>query len=132
VSSQKKILVVDDDPEVREVLQRFLEQTLHYAVQAVASGEAAVAALRAAPPDLVLLDITMPGMNGIEVLKHIDRSIPVMIVSGNTDLLPAEALKQGAFAYIPKPFDFVYVEQLVPLALTRRRPPQAWVSRSGV
>lgn len=131
--ARKKILIVDDDPEIVEVLRRFLEKTPPgYRVEVVTNGEDAVAALLLEAPDLVLLDITMPGMTGLEVLKHIDRKIPVMVVSGNTDSAPAEALKQGAFAYIPKPFDFAYVEQLVPLALTQRRPPQAWVSKSGV
>ncbi len=131
-SGAKKILIVDDDPQVVEVLRRCLEKTpRHYVVQGVSNGEDAVAILRSDAPDLVLLDINIPGMNGLEVLKHIDRNIPVMMISGNTDSTPAEALKQGAFAYIPKPFDMVYVEQLVPLALTRRRAPQAWVSKSG-
>jgi DNA-binding NtrC family response regulator len=127
---RKRILIVDDDPEVVEVLRRFLENAA-YLVEVATNGEDAVAALTMERPDLVLLDLTMPGMNGVEVLKHVDRSIPVMIVSGNTDSMPAEALKLGAFAYIPKPVDFTYVEQLVPLALTQRRAPQAWVSKSG-
>jgi CheY-like chemotaxis protein len=131
--SPKKILIVDDDPDVVEVLRRFFEKTpQQYVVQAVSNGEDALASLLLDAPDLVLLDINMPGMNGIEVMKHIDRAIPVMMVTGNIDSAPAEALKQGAFAYIPKPFDLTYVEQLVPLALTRRRPPQPWVSKSGV
>ncbi len=130
----KRILIVDDDPEIVEVLRRLLGKIPHqkYVIQAVTNGEDAVASLVLEAPDLVLLDINMPGMDGIEVLKHIDRSIPVMIVSANTEGAPAQALKYGAFAYIPKPFDFTYVEQLVPLALTRRRAPKAWVSQSGV
>jgi two-component system OmpR family response regulator len=129
---RKKILIVDDDPEVVEVLRRFLEKSPEgYVVEVANNGEDAVAALVLEAPDLVLLDLNMPRMNGVEVLRHVDRNIPVMIVSGNTDSMPAEALKLGAFAYIPKPVDFNYVEQLVPLALTRRRPPQAWVSKSG-
>lgn len=128
----KKILIVDDDPEVVEVLRRFLEKGPQgYVVQTASNGAEAVEILDRDPPDLVLLDINMPGMNGLDVLKHIDRSIPVMMISGNTDATPAEALKQGVFAYIPKPFDMVYMEQLVPLALTQRRTPQAWVSKSG-
>lgn len=131
-NARKQILIVDDDPEVVEVLRRFLENGAErYLVTVATNGEDAVATLQVQKPDLVLLDLTMPGMNGVEVLKHVDRAIPVMIVSGNTDAMPAEALKLGAFAYIPKPVDFTYVEQLVPLALTQRRAPQAWVSKSG-
>jgi CheY-like chemotaxis protein len=132
-NASKKILIVDDDTDVLEVLRRLLEKPpFEYTIQTVSNGEDAIAALVLEAPDLVLLDINMPGIDGIEVLKHIDRAIPVMIVSGNTDSGPAEALKHGAFAYIPKPFDFVYVEQLVPLALTQRRAPKAWVAESGV
>jgi CheY-like chemotaxis protein len=131
--ASKKILIVDDDPDVVEVLRRLLEKLpFEYVVQTVSNGEDAIAALVVEAPDLVLLDINMPGMNGIEVLKHIDRSIPVMVVSATTGSAPAEALKHGAFAYIPKPFDFVYVEQLVPLALTQRRAPKARVSDADV
>ncbi len=122
----KKILIVDDDPEVVEVLSRFFERTPdEYVVQAVTNGEDALAALMMNTPDLVLLDINMPGMSGIEVMRHIDRQIAVIMVTGNVDSAPAEALKLGAFAYIPKPFDLSYVEQLVPLALMRRRTPKA-------
>jgi CheY-like chemotaxis protein len=121
----KKILIVDDDPEIVEILRRCLEGTFtSYTIQTVTNGTDAVAAIAADTPDLVLLDINMPGLNGLEVMKQIDRQIPVMIVSGNTDAAPGEALKFGAFAYIPKPFDIAYVEQLVPLALMRRRVPK--------
>ena len=121
----KKILIVDDDPEVVEVLSRFFQKTPEdYAVQTVTNGEDALAALTISAPDLVLLDINMPGMSGIEVMKHIDHQIAVIMVTGNVDEAPAEALKLGAFAYIPKPFDLAYIEQLVPLALMRRRAPK--------
>jgi CheY-like chemotaxis protein len=131
--TRKKILIVDDDPDVVEVLRRLLEKSPpQYVIQAVSTGEDAVAALLLDAPDLVLLDITMPGMDGLEVMKHIDRTIPVVIVSGNADRSPGEALKLGAFAYIPKPFDFAYIEQLVPLALTQRRAPKARVSGAEV
>jgi DNA-binding NtrC family response regulator len=132
-SAPKKILIVDDDPDVVEVLQRFFEKTPEdYAVQAATNGEDAIAALTRETPDLVLLDINMPKVNGLEVLKHVDRSIPVMILSGNIDSAPAEALKRGAFAYVPKPFDLMYVETLVPLALSQRRTPKAHVTEADV
>ena len=125
-TAPKKILIVDDDAEVVEVLTRFFQkEPTEYDVQAVTNGEDALASLVIRTPDLVLLDINMPGMNGLEVMKHIDRQIAVIMVTGNVDSAPAEALKLGAFAYIPKPFDLAYVEQLVPLALMRRRPPKA-------
>ena len=131
-SGPKKILIVDDDPEVVEVLSRFFQKTPEdYEVQAAMNGEDALAALMLSVPDLVLLDINMPGMSGLEVMKHIDPQIAVIMVTGNVDEAPAEALKLGAFAYIPKPFDLTYVEQLVPLALTRRRIPKARAVQSA-
>jgi CheY-like chemotaxis protein len=128
----KRILIVDDDPEVVEVLTRFFERTpADYEVQAVTNGEDALAALLLRAPDLVLLDINMPGMSGLEVMKHIDRHIAVIMITGNVDEAPAEALKLGAFAYIPKPFDLAYVEQLVPLALMRRRVPKVRAAQTA-
>lgn len=132
-SGAKRILIVDDDPEVIEVLSRFFNKTPQdYSVEAVTNGEDALASLTLQAPDLVMLDINMPGMNGMEVMKHIDRQIAVILITGNVDAAPGEALKLGAFAYIPKPFDLSYVETLVPLALTRRRPPKVFVAESGV
>jgi CheY-like chemotaxis protein len=125
----KKILIVDDDPGVVEVLKCFFEKTPDdYTVQTATNGEDALAAVLLSTPDLVLLDINMPGMSGIEVMKHIDHQIAVIMVTGNVDSTPAEALKLGAFAYIPKPFDLAYVEQLVPLALMRRRVPRTRIT----
>lgn len=124
----KQILVVDDDPSVVDLFHSFFEKTPgKYVVHEVLNGEDAVASVRRSPPDLVLLDISMPGMDGFEVLKRIlsiDRRIAVMMVSGNSDADPSRALRIGAFAYIPNPTDLAYMEQLVPLALERRRPPK--------
>ena len=72
-------------------------------------------------PDLVLLDIALPGMNGIEVLKRlrsINPTTKVIMVTGNTDpQLAREALQLGAVAYIDKPFDFAYLKRVIDMAL---------------
>jgi len=72
-------------------------------------------------PELVLLDIALPGMNGIELLKRIRSLIPttrVIMVSGNTDpVLAREALELGALAYVDKPFDFAYLKRVIAMAL---------------
>src|SRR5262249_1870157 len=93
------------------------------------SGEAGLAALAKHRPDVVLLDISMPGMSGLEVLKRIrlfDASIPVIMVTAAPHQATSEALRHGAFAYIPKPFDFPYIDHLVRLATGGRasKPPQ--------
>ena len=65
----------------------------------------------------MLLDINMPRMNGVEVLKDvkkIDESIAVIMVTANEQVsLAADALKSGAFGYVPKPFDFRYLDHMV-------------------
>jgi len=72
-------------------------------------------------PELVLLDIALPGMNGLELLKRIRSIIPstgVIMVSGNTDpVLAREALELGALAYVDKPFDFAYRKRVIAMAL---------------
>jgi len=76
----------------------------------------------------VLLDINMPRMNGIAVLKdikQIDDSIAVIMVTANEQVtLAAEALKSGAFGYVPKPFDFRYLDHMLATIFDRRRGPQ--------
>jgi two-component system C4-dicarboxylate transport response regulator DctD len=77
----------------------------------------AVAAQR---PDVVFLDINMPGPSGLDVLKalrRVDASIPVVMVTVNTEVaVVQECLREGAFAYVPKPFDLKYVEHMAALA----------------
>jgi DNA-binding response OmpR family regulator len=72
-------------------------------------------------PDLVLLGVALPGLNGIEVLKRIraiNPAIGVIMVTGNTDpRLAREALELGAIAYVDKPFDFAYLKRVVVMAL---------------
>lgn len=72
-------------------------------------------------PELVLLDLALPGTNGIELLKRIRSTNPttrVIIVTGNTDpALAREALELGALAYIDKPFDFAYLKRGIAVAL---------------
>ena len=126
MSKAKRILVVDDEPIVATCLRDLLERSGGCTVETAATGEEGVTAVRRQRPDLVLLDITMPGIDGLEVLKRIrafDRSIPVIMVtgSGNLDAL-GTAVKQGAFGYIPKPFNLDYVRHFVALALQCYRP----------
>jgi DNA-binding response OmpR family regulator len=121
----KRILVVDDDPAVCQALCDCLTNMSElHSVEMAPNGEAALSAVRSKRPDLVLLDVTMPGANGVTVLKEIriiDRTIPVIMVTGVDDAgVMADALNNGAVAYIGKPFDLRYVENLVALALQPR------------
>ncbi len=87
------------------------------------NGVDALNAIRRQRPDVVLLDVKMPGMSGVEVLKAIkqlDDSIAVIMVTANEQVaLAAEALKSGAFGYVPKPFDFRFLDHTLTAILNR-------------
>ena len=101
------ILVVDDEETIREGMRRILEAE-GYRVCTSASGEAAAERIQEEDFDLVITDLKMPGMDGIEVLKSIrilQPDVPVMIITGYSTVETAvEAMRQGAFDYIAKPF----------------------------
>jgi DNA-binding NtrC family response regulator len=124
VSGEKVILVVDDDPGVRAVLVAYFQLEYvprGYAVETASDGAAAVAAVRSRRPALVLLDIEMPGMDGVAALRGIhavDPTIPVIMVTGNESTRVAgEVIKDGAFSYLPKPVKMQYLDHLVAAAL---------------
>ncbi|MCC6364039.1 MAG: sigma-54-dependent Fis family transcriptional regulator [Bryobacterales bacterium] len=107
-SSRGAILIVDDEPVVRESLEQWFADE-GYQVQTAANGKEALAALARRPFDVALLDIKMPGMDGMELqgrLKEADPSLPVIIMTGYAAVETAvRALKQGAYDYITKPVD---------------------------
>ena len=124
VAETKTILVVDDEPSVREVLVAYFQHEYvprGYAVETAADGAAAVEAVRRRRPVLVLLDIEMPGMDGVAALKGIraiDPKIPVIMVTGNESTRVAgEVIKDGAFSYLPKPVKIQYLDHLVAAVL---------------
>ena len=113
---KKKILVVDDERNVCEFLKEFLEFKGFQTFSAL-SGAAALRLIQEHRFDLVLLDIIMPEMNGMEALekiKMIQPEIPVVVVSGVRDSKMADnVLKMGAADYIPKPIDLERLEQMI-------------------
>jgi len=115
-----KILVVDDEREILDMLTDHLEDEGYVVSQAV-DGEQALEGVRSEPPDLVLLDITMPGVNGLEVLRRLRRDhpkIPVVMITGIEDeALARSTLKMGAFDYLQKPFDPYRLSRLVLAAM---------------
>jgi len=123
----KRVLVVDDERELAEVVREYLHD--RYDVEIANSGPAAIAAFRTRRPDVVFLDINMPGPSGVEVLKELrlaDASVPVIMVTVNTEVaVVQECLREGAFAYVPKPFDLKYMDHMAALATqqTRGNPP---------
>ncbi len=102
------ILVVDDDPVDIKALQLLLEH-FGYTVETARSGPEALERLAASSPDLVVADVRMPGMTGLEVVSESARlrpGIPVVLITGHADVRAAvQAMQRGAFDYIIKPPD---------------------------
>jgi len=117
------ILIVDDDKSIRYSLKRMLEGS--FAILTARNGEEALERVRENSPDLMLMDIKMPGQSGIEVLKEIKQIDPkilviIMTAYGTTETA-IEAMKQGAFDYIIKPFPIPQIKQLVEKAISLRK-----------
>ncbi len=116
----ENILVVDDEPSIRDNLERILTEE-KYNVSTVANGKEALENLGQSDVDVVLLDLDLPDLHGIEVLqraKAIDPDILVIIVTGFASVESAvEALKLGAYDYIKKPFKADVIKLIIRLAL---------------
>jgi len=102
-----RILVIDDEAAIRDSLRMILEYE-HYEFTGAASGPDGIAQVKRDPPDMVVLDIKMPGTNGLETLaeiRKIDESLPVAMISGHGTITDAmQATRLGAFDFIEKPF----------------------------
>jgi DNA-binding NtrC family response regulator len=124
VQQGEAVLVVDDEQTVVRVLQRFLEDT-GYQVVAASSGEQALRKMNEQQIEVVLLDIGMPGISGMEVLQQISTKWPetcVIMVTGLDDANTAvKALKLGAYDYITKPFNRDDVMLAIRRGLEKRR-----------
>ena len=123
MKDKPNILVVDDDPNISRLEQLYLENE-GYEVRVAADGNAAVEAFRALPPDLMILDVMLPGMDGYEVLKTVRRSgsIPVIMVTARGETFDKVlCLELGADDYIVKPFDDKELTARVKAVLRRSR-----------
>jgi len=113
VDKGTRVLVVDDEPSVRDVLSRFLSER-GYLVDAAEDGQEALALIRTDAPDIILLDLKMPRLGGIELLRILrDEGVEVAVItiSGHADEDTArESLRLGAADFINKPFDLEYLE----------------------
>ena len=107
-NSAAKVWVVDDDASVRWVLEKALQHD-GMQVRGFAEAEAAQLALQSEQPDVLVTDIRMPGISGIELLKYLESlcpALPVIVITAHSDLDSAvTAYRAGAFEYLPKPFD---------------------------
>jgi len=121
------ILIVDDERSMREFLKILLEKAGHAPVT-VGNGAAAVQALQGQHFDLVISDIRMPGMNGLDLLariKEIDPGLPVVLITAYASPNDAViAMRSGAYDYLTKPFKVEEIERIVTSALVSAATPQ--------
>lgn len=126
MDKQPKILIVDDEPFNVDYLEQELED-LHYETVSASNGQEALEKLQSESPDLVLLDIMMPVMDGFAVLTQLKadsrlRDIPVIIISANNDLQSVvKGIEQGAEDYLPKPFEPVLLHARISSSLEKKR-----------
>ncbi len=129
--TRKTILVVDDEPTIREVVRKYLEQDGFKVVEA-ATGPAAVAALRAEPPDLIVLDIMLPGLDGLSITRslrdpaesaslRLEGDIPIILLTARGEEIDRIiGFEVGADDYVVKPFSPRELVARVKAVLRRR------------
>ena len=111
---------MDDEQDIIDVLHEHFAKDCEVAV--ALDGTTGIEMVRTQRPDVIFLDINMPGVNGVDVLKivkELDPSIPVVMITANPDnAVAAEAIRRGALSYLPKPFDLKYLNHLLAAALS--------------
>jgi two-component system C4-dicarboxylate transport response regulator DctD len=118
-----KVLIVEDDPNVRLGCEQAM-QLADIAVECVASAEEAKRRIAAEAPGVVITDMRLPGMDGLEFLRWIherDAALPVIMITGHGDVtLAVEVMRSGAYDFIPKPFSSELLVEVVGRAMEKR------------
>ena len=119
-----KVLLVEDESAAVRVMTLALERE-RFQVSSVGEASLALAMIDEVKPDVVVADYLLPGMDGMELLRHLQRhqpDLPIVMVTGHGDeRLAAEAMKLGAFDYLPKPFDYEEMTRVLRRAIEMRR-----------
>lgn len=125
-SAGRRLLLVDDDANFRNVIVEYLEGIRGYDVRVATSGEEGLEELERHLPDVVLLDLMMPGIGGMVALQRMKAQYPslcVVMVTANEDLsLARKALSLGAADYVTKPFDLDYLDAVLNIYLAKSDP----------
>ena len=121
--SQTKVLLVDDEVEFASALAERL-QMRNYDVKTASNGLEAMALFHSSPPDVVILDLKIPGMDGLEILKNIkqfDPTIEVLMLTGHGDMESVQkGMKFGVFEYIMKPIEIAELTSKIDKARKKR------------
>ncbi|MCC6503287.1 MAG: response regulator [Deltaproteobacteria bacterium] len=120
-AQEKKVLIAEDNPKTRLFLKNQLE-LLGYQVEAVSNGQAAVDMVSEIDPTLVIMDVKMPEMDGIDAARHISakKTIPIILITGlSSDEMATKAIESGVFAYLVKPVTKKQLEPAIKLAMAR-------------
>jgi DNA-binding NtrC family response regulator len=115
----KRVLVVDDNTVILDILKQFLGRG--YTVEVVGNASLALASVVQKTPDVILLDVRMPGVDGLSLLKSLREmgvQTPIFVMTGyDSTQVAMEALEKGATGYLPKPFDLIHLDRLIAHAL---------------
>lgn len=111
-ATRKRVLVIDDEPDVRQILREYLEMLGHEVLEG-ANGLEALWAVKHHQPDVVFLDLAMPRLGGLDAIKHIrkfDPRIRIMVVSGNASRETETSLGKLGIPVLHKPIDLASIE----------------------
>jgi len=120
-TDEKKVLIAEDNPKTRLFLKNQLE-LLGYQVEAVSNGQAAVDMVSEIDPTLVIMDVKMPEMDGIDAARNISskKTVPIILITGlSSDEMATKAIESGVFAYLVKPVTKKQLEPAIKLAMAR-------------
>ncbi|AJF06007.1 sigma-54-dependent transcriptional regulator [Geoalkalibacter subterraneus] len=124
MKSSTQILVIDDEAHNRQALTLLLSHS-GYQVQSAVTGEEALEIMEKKPFEIIITDLFLPGVSGIDILKRVKEDSPytsVILITGNASAETAvEAMKEGAFDYITKPFNFEKLKVIVAKAVEKSR-----------